>query len=69
MTRGSYNKSEDRTLRVAARPQDERRMPTVTDPGLLTRTSWTNASVALLHIKKVSLNMTLRRRRPCGALD
>ena len=25
----------------------------VTDPGLLNRTSWTNASVALTHIKKV----------------
>ena len=29
----------------------------VTDPGLLNRTSWTNASVALTHIKKVRANI------------
>ena len=33
--------------------QDEKKAVVVTDPGLLNRTSWTNASVALTHIKKV----------------
>ena len=33
--------------------KDEKKAVVVTDPGLLNRTSWTNASVALTHIKKV----------------
>ena len=37
--------------------QDEKKTKAVTDPGLLNRTSWTNASVALTHIKKVRANI------------
>ena len=37
-----------------SKQQDDMAGKAVTDPGLLHRTSWTNASVALMHIKKVS---------------
>ena len=33
----------------------KRRPVKVTDPGLLNRTAWTNAAVALDHIKKVRI--------------
>ena len=43
--------------------QDEKKTKAivVTDPGLLNRTSWTNASVALTHIKKVRANILAAR--------
>ena len=54
MTRGSFQKSGERTERGRSMTQqDEKKAVVVTDPGLLNRTSWTNASVALTHIKKV----------------
>ena len=57
MTRGSFQKSGgERTQRGNSMgQQDEKKAKAVvvTDPGLLNRTSWTNASVALTHIKKV----------------
>ena len=45
--------SSDRTHRDMKPQEGRAREATVTDPGLLNRTSWTNASVALMHIKKV----------------
>ena len=36
----------------------------VTDPGLLNRTAWTNAAVALDHIKKVRI----MGREPCNVM-
>ena len=57
MTRGSFQKSGERTERGRSMTQkDEKKAVVVTDPGLLNRTSWTNASVALTHIKKVRYN-------------
>ena len=56
MTRGSFQKTGERTQRGSIMTQqDEKKTKAivVTDPGLLNRTSWTNASVALTHIKKV----------------
>ena len=57
MTRGSFQKSGgERTQRGNSMGQQEEKKAkavVVTDPGLLNRTSWTNASVALTHIKKV----------------
>ena len=55
MTRGSFHKSGDRTERASMKQQGEKKAKAVvvTDPGLLNRTSWTNATVALTHIKKV----------------
>ena len=44
------------SMRVQSKHLEERKKKTeikVTDPGLLNRTAWTNASVALDHIKKV----------------
>ena len=40
----------------------------VTDPGLLTRTSYTNASVALDHIKKVNLSQC-NVKNICSSVD
>jgi len=43
------------SMRVQSKHLEERKKKTeikVTDPGLLNRTAWTNASVALDHIKK-----------------
>ena len=59
MTRGSFQKSGERTERGSSMTQqDEKKAKAVvvTDPGLLNRTSWTNASVALTHIKKVRVH-------------
>ena len=58
MTRGSFQKSGgERTRGGSTTQQEEKRAKAVvvTDPGLLNRTSWTNASVALTHIKKVRM--------------
>ena len=59
MTRGSFQKTGERTQRGSIMTQDEKKTKAVvvTDPGLLNRTSWTNASVALTHIKKVRANI------------
>ena len=55
MSRGSYHKSSSSRH---SKHFDEKKKkvveaPTVSDPGLLNRTAWTNAAVALVHIKKV----------------
>ena len=63
MTRGSFQKTGERTQRGSIMTQqDEKKTKAVvvTDPGLLNRTSWTNASVALTHIKKVRANILAR---------
>ena len=63
MTRGSFQKTGERTQRGSIMgQQDEKKTKAivVTDPGLLNRTSWTNASVALTHIKKVRANILAR---------
>ena len=61
MSRGTYTKSSRRTDEKSCRLQSGKSSavpaaPTtaVQDPGLLNRTAWTNAAVALHHIKKVS---------------
>ena len=42
--------------KVVKHPEEKKKKTEshVTDPGLLNRTAWTNATVALDHIKKVS---------------
>ena len=57
MTRGSFQKTGERTQRGSIMTDEKKtKAIVVTDPGLLNRTSWTNASVALTHIKKVRAN-------------
>ena len=58
MTRGSFQKTGERTQRGSIMTDEKKtKAIVVTDPGLLNRTSWTNASVALTHIKKVRANI------------
>ena len=53
-----------RVASVSKHPEDpsltKRKPVKVTDPGLLNRTAWTNAAVALDHIKKVRI-MVIQR--------
>ena len=63
MSRGSYHKSS--TSRHSKHFDDKKKKvseaPTVSDPGLLNRTAWTNAAVALVHIKKVRKSVCKHR--------
>jgi len=53
MSRGSYHKSSSsRHSKHFDEKKKKAPEPTVSDPGLLNRTAWTNAAVALVHIKK-----------------
>ena len=54
-----YKQNSSRVSRQSEekRPRAEMR---VSDPGLLNRTAWTNAAVALDHIKKVNIVNTPR---------
>ena len=59
MTR-SLNTRSHHSSRVSSKHCDDlnkkKRPETVSDPGLLNRTAWTNAAVALDHIKKVTIS-------------
>ena len=57
MVRPYATRSGPRVASMSKQPEEpslaKRRPVKVTDPGLLNRTAWTNAAVALDHIKKV----------------
>ena len=63
MSRGSYHKSS--SSRHSKHFDDKKKKvtepPVVSDPGLLNRTAWTNAAVALVHIKKVRKSVCKHR--------
>ena len=62
MSRGSYHKSSSsRHSKHFDEKKKKAPEPTVSDPGLLNRTAWTNAAVALVHIKKVRKSVCKHR--------